>query len=72
MPVFDEVPVAVGDKVYAADTDWLEIVFGLFVLGKVPTSWSGRPFAVSTRELLVHDQLDVLVAFTEAVLLKAL
>jgi hypothetical protein len=28
--------------------------------------------AVSTRELLVHDQLDVLVAFTEAVLLKAL
>jgi hypothetical protein len=28
--------------------------------------------AVNTRELLVHAQLDVLVAFTEAVLLKAL
>jgi hypothetical protein len=28
--------------------------------------------AVRTRELSVHDQLAVLVAFTEAVLLKAL
>jgi hypothetical protein len=72
MPVLDEVLVGVGDKVYVADTDWLEIGFGLFEFGKVPTSWSGRPFAVSTRELLVHDQREVLVAFTEAVLLKAL
>jgi hypothetical protein len=38
MPVFDEVLVDVGDKVYVAETDWLEIVFGLFVFGKVPTS----------------------------------
>ena len=48
------------------------MVFGLPGLGKVPTSWSGTPLAVSTRAVPVHDQLALLTALTEGVLLKAL
>jgi len=72
MPVVDEVLVAVGDKLSLADTDWAVIVFGLLALGKVPTAWSGRPLALNTRAVLVHDHVAVLVALTEGVLLKAL
>jgi hypothetical protein len=38
----------------------------------VVTSWSGIPLPVISRVVLEQDQLDVLVAFTFALLLKAL
>ena len=41
---------------------WAVIAFGLPALGKVPTAWLGKPFAVSERAgpLHVHAQVDVM------------
>jgi hypothetical protein len=42
------------------------------VLGKVSTAWSGSPFAVIERKVLLQDQVAVAVALTEGELLKRL
>ena len=41
---------------------WVEIVFGLPVLGNVPTAWLGSPFAIKERIVLLHAQLQVEVS----------
>jgi hypothetical protein len=48
------------------------MVLGQLALGKVPTAWSGRPLLVTVRAVAVQAQATVLVAFTEALALKAL
>ena len=55
-----------------ADTVWALMVLGLPALGKVPTSWSGMPLAVSMRWVAEQLQLAVLVALTEALALYTL
>lgn len=48
------------------------MALGLFTFGNVPTAWSGMPFAARLRVVAPQLQVDVLVAFTEALLLNAL
>jgi hypothetical protein len=64
--------VLLGARVKVAFTVCAVMAFGLLALGKVPTAWSGRPLALSRRELPLHDQLAVLVAFTDALVLSTL
>jgi hypothetical protein len=42
-------------------TDCSEIVLGLLVFGKVPTAWSGIPFAVNERSLELQLHVAALV-----------
>lgn len=64
--------VAVGVTVTEAEMFCAEMVLGLSLLGNVPTSWSGKPFAVSERSVLLQDQVAVAVLLTDAELLNAL
>ena len=53
-----------------AETDCAEMVLGQLELGNVPVSWSGIPFPVTVRVVLVQVHSTVLVALTEGLLLK--
>ena len=64
--------VAVGVTVTEAEMVCAEMVLGLSLLGNVPTSWSGKPLAVSERSVLLQDQVAVAVLLTDAELLNAL
>ena len=64
--------VAVGVTVTEAEMFCAAMVLGLSLLGKVPTSWSGKPLAVSERCVLLQDQVAVAVLLTDAELLNAL
>ena len=61
-----------GTNTMLVFTFWAAMVLGLLAFGKVPTSWSGKPLPTTVRRVLLHDQLTVLVALTELLLLKAL
>lgn len=64
--------VWVGVKETEAVMFWAAMAFGLSLLGKVPTAWSGRPLATIERCVLLQDQRAVAVALTEGELLKRL
>ena len=51
-----------GVSVIEAETVWALIVFGLPVLGKVPTAWLGRPLPVRLRRELEQVQFQVAVS----------
>jgi hypothetical protein len=64
--------VFVGATATEAEMFCAEMALGLSVLGKVSTAWSGSPFAVIERKVLLQDQVAVAVALTEGELLKRL
>jgi hypothetical protein len=55
-----------GASVIDAAIDWMVMVLGLPVPGKVPTAWSGKPLAESTRRPVLHVQLQLDVSVPAA------